>query len=181
MSNDERWSNDWAKGKYYGETYQEAPWRRQEEFRERQRLDELDKVSKSSYPSTRGYYGEVYETSYEPIRLSKLTLYLGIPLLILSFIVWQDYLPLGDIQLFGHSLEKVLFFSGVLAITLRFVIGVAGFVLMMAGGLLGLGTLFGVLTSQITWGDGANGFIFGGILWAVGFFILRAVVQPKGE
>ena len=59
--------------------------------------------------------------SYEPVKLSNTALYVGIPLLILGFLVWRDYLPFSDVQLFGIPLATLLFGAGILCVAFRFV------------------------------------------------------------
>lgn len=178
MADDERWSNDWARGKYYGESYEESRWRREEESRERQRLDELDRSSKGGDSSGGAYYGGSSETSSEPVQLSKTALYLGIPLLILAFLIWHDYLPFNDVKLFGLPLARVLFFTGLLCVAFKYMVKIAGILLIGAGAIGMLGTVMAILSGVAISSVIPNLALSGGAI-GIGLLIIRASLSRK--
>ena len=111
--------------------------------------------------------------SYEYEPLSNTALYIGIPLLILAFLLWRGYLPFGDTTLLGIPLVTILVGAGMLCVAFRFIAKLAAIVLVLIGGLMGFGTLMAIVGGAETVNSS------GGNLFATAVVIIVGVVLFK--
>jgi hypothetical protein len=172
---DERWFNDYARDKHYGETYSEARIRKREEFLEGQRLDRIEKLeqdrARNAERLNRNYpikgYGESEKMRPEtPV---------GVILVVFSLCIWGGLIPLAEVMILGYSLPAISLGSGILVLLFRDIpILIGAGLLILGGGLTAVFALM-VLISPATLADFEGNFfmsISAGVLGAIILWVI---------
>lgn len=106
----------------------------------------------------------------EPVNISNVALYVGMPLLLFACLIWLDYLPWSEVKIFGYPLATVSFWVGLLCVAFRFMVNLVGIALMIGGAIIGFSTVIALI------GGVAFSQLIGNIMVMVVVFVIGGLI-----